>query len=227
MTTHVHMPACAHPLLVHRVELPWQGDDVLRCFAPRAALLAVRLLALSHPKPVGGGGGGSQQARAEPLFDPPLSLQRRRLVADLVRCESAACVVDVGCGDGALLHHLLCECGFGSLRRLVGVDVSARQLAAAGRKLQGLRSSWTAVHLPGDGAAGTAQQQPAADVAAGEGGSGEQAAPAPAPAGGAAALRSPAVSGLSGEGSTLTGGRAGAAAVDSAQVRRCWCCPPT
>ncbi|MFG1922057.1 3' terminal RNA ribose 2'-O-methyltransferase Hen1 [Cryptosporangium sp. NPDC048952] len=61
-------------------------------------------------------------------------LARRRIdavVAALVE-EGAASVADVGCGEGALLRALLNEPRFA---RVLGVDVSARALEAAARRL--------------------------------------------------------------------------------------------
>jgi hypothetical protein len=70
----------------------------------------------------------------------PAGLQRRRLVSELVKRCNMSTVVDLGCGDGGLLKHLLCECGFTHLAHIVGVDVSAKDLAAAARRLEGMQS---------------------------------------------------------------------------------------
>ena len=102
-------------------------------------------------------------------------------------------VVDLGCGDGGLLKHLLCECAFTPLQRLVGVDNSQRELSAAARRLQGMQSERMTLQPSGTGA--MAAVAPAAAAAA--------VAAAAAPAG--AAVEGPGLSSFEGEGSTLSG----------------------
>ncbi len=79
---------------------------------------------------------------AEPENDPgdqptdrptPLVQQRRTAVIQALRDEGAATVVDVGCGEGALLRELVADPAF---RTVLGVDVSHRALELATRRLQ-------------------------------------------------------------------------------------------
>lgn len=66
--------------------------------------------------------------------DVAVPLARRRLDAVITQLREAGArtVVDLGCGEGALLGELLSERSF---ERLLGVDVSPRALAAAARRL--------------------------------------------------------------------------------------------
>jgi 3' terminal RNA ribose 2'-O-methyltransferase Hen1 len=59
--------------------------------------------------------------------------QRLAAVVAVVRDSGARSVMDLGCGSGKLLVHLLKEPG---LRRILGMDVSCRALEAAGRRLR-------------------------------------------------------------------------------------------
>jgi 3' terminal RNA ribose 2'-O-methyltransferase Hen1 len=62
----------------------------------------------------------------------PLVLQRHGAVLAALRSAGASRVLDLGCGDGALLRALLDE---RQLTEIVGVDVSARALETAARRL--------------------------------------------------------------------------------------------
>ncbi|MFB9909430.1 3' terminal RNA ribose 2'-O-methyltransferase Hen1 [Allokutzneria oryzae] len=68
---------------------------------------------------------------AEPKVS--LALQRRGAVLAALRGAGAARVVDLGCGEGALLRDLLADANF---REVLGVDVSHRALEFAARKLR-------------------------------------------------------------------------------------------
>jgi len=69
----------------------------------------------------------------EPVDRPvPLVLQRHGAVLAALRSSGASRVLDLGCGDGALLRALLDE---RQLTEIVGVDVSARALEIAARRL--------------------------------------------------------------------------------------------
>jgi 3' terminal RNA ribose 2'-O-methyltransferase Hen1 len=69
----------------------------------------------------------------EPADRPvPLVLQRHGAVLAALRSAGATRVLDLGCGDGALLRALLEE---RQLTEIVGVDVSARALEIAARRL--------------------------------------------------------------------------------------------
>jgi 3' terminal RNA ribose 2'-O-methyltransferase Hen1 len=63
----------------------------------------------------------------------PLAEQRRGAVLAAIRASGARTVGDLGCGEGALVRELLAERG---IDKVVAVDVSARALQIAGRKLR-------------------------------------------------------------------------------------------
>jgi 3' terminal RNA ribose 2'-O-methyltransferase Hen1 len=63
----------------------------------------------------------------------PLAVQRHEAVLAALRESGARSVGDFGCGDGALLRHLIAEQG---VDRVVGADVSARALQIAARRLK-------------------------------------------------------------------------------------------
>ena len=62
----------------------------------------------------------------------PLARQRRDAVLAALRVEGVASVVDLGCGEGALLRELIADPAFTSV---LGVDVSPRALELAERRL--------------------------------------------------------------------------------------------
>ena len=62
----------------------------------------------------------------------PLVVQRKQAVLDALRAEGAARVVDLGCGEGALLRELIRHAEFSEI---LGVDVSVRALELAERRL--------------------------------------------------------------------------------------------
>ncbi len=63
----------------------------------------------------------------------PLAHQRQGAVLAALRAAGAQRVADLGCGDGALLTHLLADSSFTSI---VGTDVSARALEFAAKRLR-------------------------------------------------------------------------------------------
>ena len=77
--------------------------------------------------------------RREQALEKPLKLndQRHKRVVEVLVELGARSVVDLGCGEGKLLRRLLKE---RSLETVVGVDVSARSLDIAERKLDNPRS---------------------------------------------------------------------------------------
>jgi 3' terminal RNA ribose 2'-O-methyltransferase Hen1 len=79
--------------------------------------------------------GGVPVADGEELPDRPvpLVLQRHGAVLAALRSVGAQRVVDLGCGAGALLSALLAEPAF---TEILGVDVSARALEVAARRLR-------------------------------------------------------------------------------------------
>jgi 3' terminal RNA ribose 2'-O-methyltransferase Hen1 len=74
------------------------------------------------------------QVTVEPGDKPvPLAEQRRGTVLSVLRAEGARRVLDLGCGDGALLRGLVADRSF---IEIVGADVSWRALEVASRKLK-------------------------------------------------------------------------------------------
>lgn len=63
----------------------------------------------------------------------PLAVQRQGAVLAALRAAGAGRVLDLGCGSGALLRRMLREPAF---TEIVGVDVSARSLDLAERRLE-------------------------------------------------------------------------------------------
>jgi 3' terminal RNA ribose 2'-O-methyltransferase Hen1 len=70
---------------------------------------------------------------ADPDQPAPLSEQRRGAVLAAIRASGAVKVGDFGCGEGVLVRDLLAE---PSIARVVAVDVSARALQIAARRLR-------------------------------------------------------------------------------------------
>ncbi|SOD73123.1 3' terminal RNA ribose 2'-O-methyltransferase Hen1 [Jatrophihabitans sp. GAS493] len=62
----------------------------------------------------------------------PLAVQRKDAVTATLRAEGASTVVDLGCGEGALLHDLVADPAF---TRVLGAEVSHRALEVAARRL--------------------------------------------------------------------------------------------
>ncbi|WP_086694488.1 3' terminal RNA ribose 2'-O-methyltransferase Hen1 [Streptomyces recifensis] len=72
------------------------------------------------------------ETEAEPR-PTPLAVQRREAVLAVLRETGAARVLDLGCGEGHLVRELLRDTRFTGI---TGVDVSARALAIAARRLK-------------------------------------------------------------------------------------------
>ncbi|WP_405132789.1 3' terminal RNA ribose 2'-O-methyltransferase Hen1 [Nocardia sp. NBC_01388] len=83
---------------------------------------------------VGSVAGVSDVSR-EPADDrvPSLAVLRRAAVIGALRAAGASRVLDLGCGEGALLRELLADSSFGEI---VGVDVSIRALRIAQRRMR-------------------------------------------------------------------------------------------
>ncbi len=78
-------------------------------------------------------GAEPQPAPVEPApVERPLSEVRREVVLAELRAARASSVVDLGCGEGALLRDLLADPAF---TRVVGADVSHRALRRAADRL--------------------------------------------------------------------------------------------
>jgi 3' terminal RNA ribose 2'-O-methyltransferase Hen1 len=95
---------------------------------------AVETLDDATAPPVAAAGGPRTTEHEEDAERPvPLALQRHGAVLAALRSVGAQRVVDLGCGAGALLQALLADSAF---TEVVGVDVSARALEVAARRLR-------------------------------------------------------------------------------------------
>ena len=88
-------------------------------------LSAVERLAEVDDVPVGPAEDAEPQAK-------PLANDRAAAVLAALKTENASSVVDLGCGEGALLRDLIADASFG---RVIGVDVSHRALEVAAKRL--------------------------------------------------------------------------------------------
>ena len=77
----------------------------------------------------------ARRSSGEAALERPLKLEeaRREAVLTALRDSGARSVVDLGCGEGRLLRDLV---RLRELERIVGVDVSARALEVAARRLR-------------------------------------------------------------------------------------------
>jgi 3' terminal RNA ribose 2'-O-methyltransferase Hen1 len=85
------------------------------------------------PPVAAAGGPRTTEHEADAERPVPLALQRHGAVLAALRSVGAQRVVDLGCGAGALLQALLADSAF---TEVVGVDVSARALEVAARRLR-------------------------------------------------------------------------------------------
>lgn len=78
---------------------------------------------------------GDATAEGEPVGPrpTPLAVRRRAAVIERLRAAGATRVLDLGCGEAALVAELLKDRAF---TEIVGVEVSARALAIAARRLR-------------------------------------------------------------------------------------------
>jgi 3' terminal RNA ribose 2'-O-methyltransferase Hen1 len=79
------------------------------------------------------GVAAQEVAPEEPARRVPLNKQRRAAVLEVLRASGARRVADLGCGSGELVGALLADPAFDEV---VAVDVSARALEMAARKLK-------------------------------------------------------------------------------------------
>jgi len=84
----------------------------------------------TEPGALGEGSADEPEDRPTPLA--PLAQQRKAAVVAALREEGAATVVDLGCGEGALLRELTADPAFS---KVLGVDVSHRALELTARRL--------------------------------------------------------------------------------------------
>ncbi|GAA1982477.1 3' terminal RNA ribose 2'-O-methyltransferase Hen1 [Kitasatospora viridis] len=95
--------------------------------------LAAEAEPVDGAEPVGAADAASAAPAPGPERPVPLAVQRRSAIIDELRAAGAARVLDLGCGEGELVGALLKERQFAEV---LGVDVSARALAIAARKLR-------------------------------------------------------------------------------------------
>ena len=69
----------------------------------------------------------------EPIFDPPLWMQRRMKAGEVLRHHRARSILELGCGEGSLLGFLA---GDALIRRLVGIDLRLDRVQLAHQNLQ-------------------------------------------------------------------------------------------
>jgi 3' terminal RNA ribose 2'-O-methyltransferase Hen1 len=91
---------------------------------------AIERLAEVDDAPVESLDDAVDETEARPV---PLAVRRHEAVLAALRAAGAQRVIDLGCGSGALLPALLAERSF---TEVVGVDVSARALEIAARRLR-------------------------------------------------------------------------------------------
>ncbi|DBA85019.1 TPA: hypothetical protein ACH3X2_005752 [Trebouxia sp. C0005] len=110
------LPAAVHRLgtagkAVVPVTLPLGGPELLTGACPWLHC-SLHMTYLGHRYPV-------SAAPTAPLFDPPLSLQRHALVAGVLEQSWVKRMVDLGCGEGKLLEHLIRSQDCPSLQQMV------------------------------------------------------------------------------------------------------------
>lgn len=116
----------------------WLGEHperdwiLQRSLAHRREYVADAVERLGVVEEVVAGAEGEATPSAAVIVPPPLAAIRREVVLAELRAARAASVVDLGCGEGALLRELLADPAF---TRVVGADVSHRALRKAAERL--------------------------------------------------------------------------------------------
>jgi 3' terminal RNA ribose 2'-O-methyltransferase Hen1 len=127
LATHPELPLITRRYLARRWSLARSAMEQLEL--ARLAEVDDRELEELAPEP---------QADSKPEPEPgserliPLAVQRRAAVIEVLRGAGATRVADLGCGEGSLVAALLKE---PRVTEILGVDVSARSLAVAARRL--------------------------------------------------------------------------------------------
>ncbi|MDA7965736.1 3' terminal RNA ribose 2'-O-methyltransferase Hen1 [Ruegeria sp.] len=106
-----------------------------RALKHRRSLMNMALARLEETAPQDEEPEEAPKIKPEEQLEKPLRLHALRLdaVAEVLRQNNVASVLDLGCGEGKLMTRLIKE---RSLARIVGVDASVRTLEAAHRKLR-------------------------------------------------------------------------------------------
>ncbi|BAZ13236.1 hypothetical protein NIES4071_50750 [Calothrix sp. NIES-4071] len=90
-----------------------------------------------------------EHAQEEAAVEKPLSLNKQRMltVVDTLKENNLKTVIDLGCGEGTLLRHLIKDTFFD---KITGVDVSYRALEIAKERIEKLRlarNQWDKIQL--------------------------------------------------------------------------------
>lgn len=124
-----------HGDLIMRRYLAHQHEYVASAVARLAEADDLPVAALDDAvdnEPAGGVHGGDTAGAMDTVAGRPLAAARRQSVAAELRAAGAARVLDLGCGEGALVRDLICDASF---TEVAGSDVSPRALQVAERRL--------------------------------------------------------------------------------------------
>jgi 3' terminal RNA ribose 2'-O-methyltransferase Hen1 len=112
-----------------------ERDLIVRRYLKKQKRLVRQALARLAPEEEQSEEAAPEIARQEELLEAPMKLHdlRQDMVAKVLVESGASVVADLGCGEGKLLRRLLKE---RSLKRLIGLDASARSLERAAERLK-------------------------------------------------------------------------------------------
>lgn len=113
---------------------PEKEQITRRYLKHQSSLYREALARLTQDEPVAEEEGDNPRGEQEAVLERPLSLndQRHAAVLAALRQSNARSVLDLGCADGKLLRSLIAERQFD---KIVGLDVSARSLEIASKRL--------------------------------------------------------------------------------------------
>ncbi len=111
-----------------------ERELIARRYLKRRRLVQAALAQLAEEDTLDADEATETHAQQEADIEQPLSLHEQRLGAVMAVLKSAGVnrVLDLGCGEGRLLQHLLADRAF---TEIVGVDVSHRALEIASERL--------------------------------------------------------------------------------------------
>lgn len=111
-----------------------ERELIARRYLKRRRLVKAALAQLAEEDTLDSDEATETHAQQEADIEQPLSLHEQRLGAVMAVLKSAGTnrVLDLGCGEGRLLQHLLADRAF---TEIVGVDVSHRALEIASERL--------------------------------------------------------------------------------------------
>lgn len=125
-------------------------EQITRRYLKRQGRLTRKALAqlveLEDPDP---DSSEEEHAQEEAAVEKPLSLNKQRMltVVDTLKENNLKTVIDLGCGEGTLLRHLIKDAFFD---KITGVDVSYRALGNAKERIEKLRlarNQWDKIQL--------------------------------------------------------------------------------